>query len=69
MRELSRDEFWACEEALKRWNEQRLPKTFGRVTLDERHAFFAGFLAGRRTARLPGSISEALNSGDGSYRP
>lgn len=35
----------------------------------ERRAFLAGFLIGRKTAPLPDSIAEALNSGDGSYRP
>lgn len=39
------------------------------VTPGERRAFLAGFLFGLRTAPLPDSVAEALNSGDGSYRP
>jgi len=66
--ELSDGELRTAEESMKLWAGDR-PITFGRVTTDERNAFLAGFLFGRRTAPPPDSIREALNSGDGSYRP
>jgi len=69
VRDLSREELRTAERCMKKWAGENLPITFGRVTPDERRAFLAGFLFGRRTAPLPDSISETLNSGDGSYRP